>query len=635
MRNSSANRESAICTCAKQQKRADMNSREGQTATEQSEETAKSQDDPTPAALHELGLRQMQAGRHLDAQLSCEQALAIDPHHADSLHLMGLLLLQASYYDHAIEWIARANQQDPKAQYLISLGIALTQQGLHGEAFKAFDALVTITPDDIETWLHHGNALAALERPVDALTSYRQALKLNPSCTDAAFRCGLLLHKLNRIEEALSYFDLCDRLLPDNGAVLEQRGLVLHDLQRFDEALETNLRAYAHKGASPEICNNIGAALLKLRRYDEALPWFDRVLALRPDSTTLLINKAYALTKTLRIDEAMAVYEQAKAVDPDNADVAFLLSELQLLTGDFEAGWAGREARWRTRTRNAYPNFSQPKWLGDRPIEGKTILVYADEGLGDTIQFARYIPMLAARGARVILVADAPVSSLLSGLSGVSQFIEKSDPLTVPAFDLHCPICSLPLAFGTRLDTIPDDASYLPRPEDARVQAWESRLQSRLGPRGKPRIGLAWSGRPEHTNDQNRSSKLQQLSSLLDLDVSFVSLQKDPRPHDKAELEKTDIVDLTAHLTDLTETAALMSCLDLVITVDTSVAHLASALGKPTWILLPYTPDWRWLLGRDDSPWYGTVRLFRQDQQRDYVPVVAHVREALLSLLAE
>jgi len=611
-----------------------MNFREGQTSAEQSEETAKSQDDPTPAALHELGLRQMQAGRHLDAQLSCEQALAIDPHHADSQHLMGLLLLQARYYDHAIEWIARANRQDPKAQYLVSLGIALTQQGLHGEAFKAFDALVTITPDNAETWLHHGNTLAALERPVDALTSYRRALQLNPSFTDAAFRCGLLLHKLNRIEEALGYFDLCDRLLPDNGAVLEQRGLVLHDLQRFDDALETNLRAYAHKGASPEICNNIGAALLKLRRYDDALPWFEKALALKPDSITLLINKAYSLTKTLRLDEAMAAYVRAKTIDPDNADVAYLLSELQLLTGDFEAGWAGREARWRTRTRNAYPNFSQPKWLGDRPIEGTTILVYADEGLGDTIQFARYIPMLAARGARVILVADAPVSSLLSGLSGVSQLFEKSDPLTVPAFDLHCPICSLPLAFRTHLDTIPDGASYLPRPEGARVQAWEARLQSRLGPRGKPRIGLAWSGRPEHTNDQNRSSKLRQLSSLLDLDVSFVSLQKDPRPDDKAELEKTDIVDLTAHLTNLAETAALMSCLDLVITVDTSVAHLAGALGRVAWVLLPYTPDYRWLLDRDDSPWYPTLRLFRQSETRDYGTVLDRVRRELLGLIA-
>ena len=278
-----------------------------------------------------------------------------------------------------------------------------------------------------------------------------------------------------------------------------------------------------------------------------------------------------------------------------------------------------------------YPNLSQPIWLGDGPIEGRTILVFADEGLGDTIQFARYIPMLAARGARVILWVHDPLMSLLSGLSGVSRLIGKSDVL--PAFDLHCPICSLPLAFQTRLETIPTDV-YLPRPAEARVQAWESRLQNRVGPRGKLRVGLAWSGNPNHWDDHNRSLQLQKLSPLLDLDVAFVSLQKDPRPDDSALLEKADIVDLTAHLTDLEETAALMSCLDLVISVDTSVAHLASALGRPTWILLPYKPDWRWLLGREDSPWYSSVRLFRQDEPRDYAHAIARLREALQAKLS-
>jgi tetratricopeptide (TPR) repeat protein len=610
-----------------------MNSREDQATARDSDPAANGHDGPTPAALHELGLRHMQAGRHLDAQLCCVQALAADPHHVDSLHLMGLLFLHARQYDHAIEWTTHANRQDPRGQYLVSLGIALTRQGLHGEAFKAFDAAVSITPDDAETWLHHGGALAALQQPLAALTSYERALELNPRYADAAFRRGLLLRDLKRSEEALACFDLCERLLPDNGAVLEQRGLLLHDLKRFEEALDANLRAYPHNPASAELCNNTGAALLMLRRYEEALAWFDRALRLRPDSVTLLISKGYSLTKMLRLDEAMAAYVHAKTIDPDNADIAYLLSELQLMTGDFEAGWAGREARWRTRTRGAYPNFSQPKWLGNQPIEGKTILVYTDEGLGDTIQFARYIPMLAARGARVILVADAPIVSLLTGLSGITHLLEKSDPLSVPPFDFHCPICSLPLAFRTRLETIPPDA-YLPRPADARVQAWETRLQDRLGPRGKLRVGLAWSGRPEHTNDHHRSLQLRMLSGLLDLDAAFVSLQKDPRPDDRAQLATTGIVDLSAHFTDLAETAALMSCLDLVITVDTSIAHLAGALGRPTWILLPHTPDYRWLLGRDDSPWYTTARLFRQDPRRDYAPVIERVREALLALLS-
>jgi tetratricopeptide (TPR) repeat protein len=608
-----------------------MNSGEGGAAARGSDQTVKAHDGPTTAALHELGLRHMQAGRHLDAQLCCEQGLAIDPRHVDSLHLMGLLSLQARQYDHAIEWIARANGQDPRGQHLISLGIALTQQGLHGEAFKAFDAAVGITPDDAETWLHHANALASLQRSAEAVTSYRQVLELNPYHADAAFRSAALLRNLNRTEEALAWLDLCDRLLPNNGAVLELRGLVLHELKRFEEALEASLRASSHRPASPEICNNIGAALLKLRRYEEALPWFDRALERLPDSSTVLISKASALARLLRLDEALALCARAKAVDPDNANVALVLSELQLLTGDFEAGWVGREARWKSRVTSGYPELPQPMWLGDGPIEGKTILVFADEGLGDTIQFARYIPMLAARGARVMLWVNDPLVSLLSGLSGVSRLLRSSDPL--PDFDLHCPLCSLPLAFRTRLETIPPD-DYLPRPAEAKMRAWENRLQTSLGPRIKPRVGLAWSGNPNHSDDQNRSVQLQKLLCLLDLDVAFVSLQKDPRPDDRAHLEKTGIVDLTAYLTDFSETAALMSCLDLVITVDTSVAHLASALGRPTWILLPYTPDWRWLLGRDNSPWYGSVRLFRQDERRDYAPVIARIREALQARLS-
>jgi tetratricopeptide (TPR) repeat protein len=609
-----------------------MSGAEGRTITQRTDQGFKTTDGATPAALHELGLRHLQAGRPLDAQLCCEQALASDPHHVGSLHLMGLLSLQAKQYDHAIAWIARANRQDPKSQHLVSLGIALAQQGMHDVAFKAFDAALKITPDDAETWLHHGDMLTTLQRPAEALSSYRQALKLNPREANAAYRGGMLLRSLNRHEEALSWLDLCDQLVPDNATVLLERGLVLHDLNRLDEALAVSLRLHAQNPASPEISNNIGAALLKLGRYEEALPWLDKALALLPDSIPVLISKAAALSKMLRLDEAFAVYTQANAIAPGNADIAYLISELQLLTGNFEAGWAGREARWKIRISKGYPDITQPMWLGDGSIEGKTILVYADEGLGDTIQFARYVPMLSARGAKVILWTDEPLASLLSQLTGVSRLIGKSDPL--PAFDLHCPICSLPLAFQTRLETIPPGTSYLPRPADAQIQTWENRLQNRLGPRRKPRVGLTWSGSPNHWNDRNRSLPLQTLSRLFERDAAFISLQKDPRADDRPLLARTGLVDLTGHLTDLAETAALVSCLDLVISVDTSIAHLAGALGRPTWILLPYTPDWRWLLGRDDSPWYPTARLFRQDQRRDYAPVIERVSEALQSWLS-
>ena len=269
-------------------------------------------------------------------------------------------------------------------------------------------------------------------------------------------------------------------------------------------------------------------------------------------------------------------------------------------------------------------------WTGEENIEGKTILVCADEGLGDTIQFVRYALMLKALGARVILLPQESLHPLLSGLPGVSQCLPNLSE-GLPAFDFHCPITSLPLAFRTTLETIPVTASYLPTPTEDRRHVWADRL----GHDGRLRVGLVWSGNPKHKDDYNRSIPLRTFARILNADVTFVSLQKDPRPDDKAALlERTEIVDLTAHLTDFVETAALVSCLDLVITVDTSVAHLAAALGRPTWILLSYVPDYRWLLDRDDSPWYPTVRLFRQAKPRDYESVLDRVRTELFKLVA-
>jgi ADP-heptose:LPS heptosyltransferase len=292
----------------------------------------------------------------------------------------------------------------------------------------------------------------------------------------------------------------------------------------------------------------------------------------------------------------------------------------------------GREARWKIRsTADKYPRLSQPMWLGKEDIAGKTILVCVDEGIGDAIHFVRYVPMLAARGARVILMVHEPLRRLLSGMAGVTQCLPRSQQ-ALPAFDLHCPISSLPHAFGTTLATIPAAVPYLPTPAVDQVQAWEARL----GAHDKLRVGLVWAGNPLHNNDRNRSIKLGELASLLAIDATFISLQKDPRPEDRAILrELPAIIDLTAELGDFADTAALLSCLDVIITVDTSVAHLAGALARPTWILLPYAPDYRWLLDREDSPWYPTVRLFRQDESRDYAGVLDKVRAELSALVSE
>ena len=588
----------------------------------------------TPSALHEAGVQHMQAGRALEAQLCCRQALAIDPTHIDSLHLMGLIALQARQFDHAIAWIARANRQDVNAEYLFSLGTALTQQGLLQEACKAFDGVLELRPGDAEAWASRAALAARLEQPADALRCYQRVHELDPRNADAAFRCGHLLLTFDRPAEALVCLDRCNALLPDNAMVLEQRAIALHHLRRLDESISDNVRAHALNPGNPDICNNIGATLQYQGRDQEALSWFDKALGLRPHFIKALINKASSLAQMRRIDEAIAVYRRVQAIDPGNTEAESYLSLLYRLLGDFEAGWAGQKARWDEQMRfGDHPDFHQLIWQGQDGIAGKTILVYADEGFGDTIQFARYIPMLAARGAHIVLVAQEPLLPLLSGLAGVTQCLPKPAP-ALPAFDWHCPIGNLPMAFRTRLDSVPAAESYLPPPAAEHVQRWEQRLAERLGAGRRLRVGLAWSGNPLHSNDHNRSVALRQLLPLLGCDADFISLQREAKPGDKSLLEASGVLDLTADLTDFRETLALANCLDLVISVDTSIVHLAAAGGRPTWILLPYLPDYRWLLDRDDSPWYPTARLLRQSAARNWDEVVQKVRGALAEKIA-
>lgn len=579
-----------------------------------------------PAALCEAGRRFLESGQPLDAQLCSRQALAADANHAGALHLMGLISFQAHQLDHALEWFANAIRRDPKPEYLASLGTTLQQQRRYAEALNVFDKAVQLKPDEAELWRNLGDVLVQMERFDQALLSYQHVLKLDPVHQDALYKSGALLNQSGRHQEAIGFLDRSIEALPSHAPTLRSRAQTLFNLKRFEESVADGKKAY-ELAPDADICNNIGAALRLLGRDAEALEWFDRALELRPTSEAALDNKIISLFHLHRFDELFALHEQIRSLGRDTTTTEWNVGLANLLVGNFEAGWRGHEARLKLPS-SLYPKFHQPRWTGVEDIEGKTILVCADEGLGDTIHFVRYAPMLADRGARVLLAVQPPLEHLVSGLDGIAQNIPMS-AIHSQAFDLHCPISSLPLAFATRLDTIPSKVPYLPLPSPSRIQAWADRL-----PVSGLRVGLVWSGSAAHNNDHNRSIPLRLLARLLDVDATFVSLQKDPRPDDKAVLEQGGIVDLTADLADFGETAALASCLDLIITVDTSVAHLAGALGLPTWILLPWIPDYRWLLERSDSPWYPTVRLFRQTTARDYGSVIDSVRNALLASAA-
>jgi tetratricopeptide (TPR) repeat protein len=607
-----------------------MNRRDG--SSDAADKSTSKGDAPTAndvASLSEAGFRHMRAKQTLEALIDCKKALAIDPNYADALHLMGLLSLESNHVDHALEWIASAIRQSPQAEYLSSLGAALQRQGRRDEALKALDKAVQLRPEDAGLWTNLGVALEDSKRPSEALLCFQHALELDLDHLEAACRSAVLLHQLGRLEDALVQFDLCDRLRPQHAPTLAARALVLRGLKRFEDYLADCRRAHALDPKSADLCTNVGDALLLLDRHTQALTWFECALRLRPSFAPALENKAVALRRLQRFDEALAVYHHIRSIDPANARAELDLAHLDLLLGHFEAGFGGREARWRVGGLQIVSlDRPEPVWLGDGSIEGKTVLVHSDEGLGDAIQFARYVRLLAARGARVVLVVQDQLQSLLSTLPGVSQCLPMS-AATLPAVDVRCPIMSLPLAFRTTLDSIPPPISLPPSP--GRANAWDERL----GRRDRLRVGLAWSGSAAHQNDHNRSIPLKMLTRLLDLDATFVSLQRDSRPDDGAVLlERSDIVDLTAYLTDFNETAALVSCLDLVITVDTSIAHLAGSMGCPTWIMLAHRPDWRWLLDRNDSPWYPTVRLFRQATAGDYKGVIERIRTELATRIA-
>jgi tetratricopeptide (TPR) repeat protein len=616
----------------------------------------------SPSDLHSAALRHFQSGRLGSAEDRCRRALALDPNHADSLHLLGLVHAQTDKIEAAIDLVTAAIKSNPSRwEYFTDLGSLLHVQKRFEEARKSHDLAIKLAPNSARAWINLGDLLQSQGQYDESLLTYDHAFTLDSASTEAANKGGTLLLDRGRFEEALARFDsslaispdqvevlrkigVClgrlnrrdeaiaqfrkaIELKPDFVAAINNLGLTLLDLKRFEEALSSFDRALSLSPDYAEINNNKGTVLIALGRYEDALAHFDRALALKPDLVEAYSNRGNVLDALVRMDEALVSYRKSLALEPDYPQAHWNLAINRLRAGDFKTGWAESEWRWKV---SGLPirerKFKCPLWLGAVPVHGKTILLHSDQGLGDALQFCRYVPLVAVMGAHVILEVQKELRELVSRLDGVSTVLSRGEAL--PDFDLHCPLGSLPLAFDTALDTIPSATPYISAGDHA--EAWKNRLASVKS----PRVGLVWSGNPNHGNDRNRSMALEALLPLLYADAGFVSLQKNARPADRAILDqRNEILDLDRELESLADTAAVISHLDLVISVDTSVAHLAGALGRPIWILLPYVPDWRWLLHRTDSPWYPTARLFRQSETRDWRTVIQQVRRELDALV--
>ena len=430
---------------------------------------------------------------------------------------------------------------------------------------------------------------------------------------------------LNRPQDALASFETLLRLDPRNGEAIMNRGICKATLSRHDEALADFDAALALMPGHPNVLYNRGSALLALGRPVEALSDFDRTLATIPSHLRAWNNRGRALQQLNRHAEAVASFDKVIALKKEDAD-AHSNRALSLLTlGELREGFKQYEWRWKrggmSDTRRGY---SKPLWLGEFALGAKTILLTAEQGLGDTIQFARYVPFLARNGAKVILEVQPELKFLLSGLEGVAQCVARGEPL--PAYDVHCPIGSLPLALKTDAANIPPAIPYL-HADAARIEQWRPKLGTLPG----KHVAIAWAGQANHANDRNRSVDFKLLEPLLALGgISFISVARDLRGDDAALLARhANVTHVGGDLNDMADTAAVLALSDLLISVDTSVVHLAGATARPAWVMLPFAPDWRWTLTGDHSPWYPQVRLFRQPSLGDWPSAIAHLRAAL------
>jgi tetratricopeptide (TPR) repeat protein len=562
-----------------------------------------------------------QAG-DLDAAARAYRAILADrPDHADALHLLGLVLFQEGDMAAATDHIRRAIAIDARAaMYHANLGRVLMTQGRASEAVEAYREAVALTPKDAAV---HSDMAAALVTAGDvdaARARARLALELDPNLAPAHLNLGLALQGGGA--SAAAGAEACFRraaALDPNLADAHQALGQLHQARGEDDAaMECYRQAIrAHPGMAEAHCN-LGNILRERLDLAAAMVQYDAGLASAPGVAALHANRGVALHELGRFDDALASYDRALALDPNDAECQRNRAMTLLLLGRFGDGWPAYEARWRTARFKGQARAGQkPRWTPGAGDAGATVLVRAEQGLGDTLQFARYAAMVAAAGQHVILECPAALTRLMASLDGVIQVTAQGAGVPPPGHDFQVPLMSLPNAFATDLSTIPADVPYLRAP-DRETAAWRRRLDKLEG----PRIGIAWKGSPDHPRDRVRSPGLATLLPLLDLPgAAFVSLQKDGGGADLTA-HGAAITDMTADLADFAATAALVEGLDLVVTCDTAVGHLAGALGRPVAMLLPHVPEWRWLLDRDDTPWYPTMRLFRQPAAGDWAGAV-------------
>jgi tetratricopeptide (TPR) repeat protein len=566
-------------------------------------------------------------GRIDDAIGAFRRAVSLRPNSPEVLNNLGAALREKKHLDEAINFLQQAitlRPDYPEAFY--NLGVALQERGKPDDAIVAFEKATTLRPGYAKPYAHLGGLLLKRDRAAEAADAYRMAVRLSPDSADAWHGLGCAFQHMANHEQAIEHYRKALSLRPDLTDAHYNLGHIAQEAGRAQEAIAHYTRAWSLQPTLVEAANNLAILLSKSEQFVEAERVLNEAVRARPDLATTYNNLGNVLQDMGRYDEAIAAFAKALALKPDYADAKFNQGFLLLARGDLIEGWSCYEARLRRPGLLPDPGYIQPNWDGS-DLNGRTILLHAEQGFGDTIQFVRYAPMVRDRGGHVLLLCPRPLHRLFQGRLVIEKVLGAQDSL--PEFDVQCPLLSLPGRFETSLQTIPAPIPYLAADENLKAQ-WLARLSREPG---RLKVGIAWAGNPTHQKDKHRSMPLEALDPLARFkdEVRFISLQKGEAGG--RNQERLDLVDWTGELNDFADTAALIANLDLVIAVDTAVAHLAGAMGKPVWLLLAIPTDWRWLLDRSDSPWYPTARLFRQPTRGDWQTPVNQLADALAELL--
>jgi len=586
----------------------------------------------------------------------------------DALYFKGLVCGMQSRHEECKKYLLRAliiNSNNAFLHY--NLANAMTALGESTQALFHYDQALILLPDYSKAWLNRGQCLFNLERFNDSIISFKKAIEFNPDYAEAYVNLGMLFIELDRKDEALASFASAIEINPKIPEAYNNRGNLLHTLKLFDDALTDYETAIELKPNYAEAHNNIGNSfkelrrldealgfyenaihidsnfadahnnrgnlLIELKRFDEALASHDIAISINPDSYVLHFDRGNALNELGFFDDALISYKKSISINPDFADAHWNLSLVELLKGNFEDGWQDFEWRWKSNQSGSLRFFKQPLWLGADSLKNKTILLHAEQGVGDVVQFCRYANEVKKLGAYVILEAPIKLLGLLNTLAGIDELIDPSENHS--SFDLHCPLMSLPLALKTTINRIPNVTPYL-HPNLDKFKHIRREIDSAISNKNYL-VGISWLSKAEKLGI-DRSIELKQLITHLDLkQVQYINLQYGDCSTEIFQIEKELGISIFQSSVDnfnnIEGLAALIYACDLIVSVDNTTVHLSGSLGKDTRVLLPFKANWRWLLDRDDSPWYPTVKLYRQDFQGDWESALKKLKTDLPNFL--